>query len=76
MYGYEHYGMGAWGWWWMILVWVIIIVAAIFIIKSIVGKGTGSQHHETPLDVLKRRYAAGEITKEQFDQMKKDLTSG
>jgi putative membrane protein len=76
MYGYEHYGMGAWGWWWMILVWVIIIVAAIFIIKSIIGKGTGSRQHETPLDVLKRRYAAGEITKEQFDQMKKDITSG
>lgn len=28
---------------------------------------------ETPLDVLKMRYAKGEITKEQFDAMKRDL---
>ncbi len=28
---------------------------------------------ERPLDILNRRYAAGEITKEEFDQMKQDL---
>ncbi len=30
---------------------------------------------ETPLDILKARYARGELTKEQFDQMRKDLES-
>ena len=28
---------------------------------------------ETPLDILKRRYATGEIAKEQYEQMKQDL---
>jgi len=29
---------------------------------------------ETPIEILKRRYAKGEITKEQFDEMKKELS--
>lgn len=36
------------------------------------GENTGS---ETPLDLLKKRYAKGEIKKEEFDQMKKDLSN-
>lgn len=28
---------------------------------------------DTPLEILKRRYAAGEVTKEEFDSMKRDL---
>jgi putative membrane protein len=34
---------------------------------------SGAAPLETPLDVLKRRYAAGEITKEQYAEMKKDI---
>ena len=28
---------------------------------------------DTPIDIVKLRYAKGELTKEQFDQIKKDL---
>ncbi len=33
----------------------------------------GTETSESPLDILSRRYASGEITKAEFDQMKQDL---
>lgn len=32
-----------------------------------------SEEKETPLEIIKRRYVKGEISKEEFDRMKKDL---
>ena len=32
-----------------------------------------SSREETPLDIVRRRYAAGEITREQFEQLRRDL---
>lgn len=40
------------------------------------GGGAGHRtddRHETPRRILDRRYANGEITKEQYEQMKRDL---
>jgi putative membrane protein len=31
--------------------------------------------NETPLDILKKRYAKGDITKEEFESLKKDIDS-
>ena len=41
--------------------------------KVLAGIIAESPDSETPLEILKKRYAKGEITKEEFDQMKKDL---
>ena len=47
------------------------------LIRAIVGPGgTGSlqgQGPESPVEILKRRYARGEINREEFEQAKKDL---
>ena len=71
-----------WGWWmgfgWVF--WIIIIALIIGVVRPRhwywrqwpYGPGYPP---ETPLDILKKRYAKGEISKEDFDRMKKDLGS-
>ncbi len=65
------------GWghmWYGWFFWIIILVLLVFIIIRLVGNRQQSPtQNETPLDVLKKRYANGEITKEQFEEMKRDL---
>jgi putative membrane protein len=71
MYGY-HYGMG-----WMVVslvFWILLIAGAVLLVLWIVGKsGRGSRAgvEESALDILKKRYARGEITREQYEEMKK-----
>jgi putative membrane protein len=53
---------------------LILIGVLVYLLFRSSGKGTfSSVSHETPLEILKKRYAKGEITKAQFDEMKKDL---
>ena len=52
---------------------VILIVAAIYWLAREAKSKTKSLSGETPLDILKKRYAGGEITKDDFERMKKDL---
>ncbi len=74
-----------WGGWWIFPIIMFIIMMVFFFLMS--GRRgfrppwmQGSDRHhrestdsETPLEILKKRYAKGEITKEEFDQMKKDI---
>jgi putative membrane protein len=48
-----------------------VIVFVVF--QSGKGKGSESGAGETALDILKKRYARGEITKDEYDNMKKDI---
>ena len=64
------YGFG--GMFMGILFLIALGVAIYFIIQTSKKNATG-QAQETPLDILKKRYAQGEITKEEFDRMKKEL---
>jgi putative membrane protein len=56
----------------MLAFWGVVIAGVILLIRS-VGGTQGALWHETPLTVLKRRYAAGQITREQYEQMRNDL---
>lgn len=56
-----------------ILVLVFVGVILYFLLQGSKSKSPGVPENETPLDILKRRYANGEIDKEEFDLKKKDL---
>lgn len=77
---------GAWGWVggiFMMFFWILVLVAIVLLIRWLLsGGGRAAATHgprppqepaESALDILKKRYAKGEITKEQFDLMKRDL---
>ena len=68
-----HYGFGYGGMFMWIIFLVVIGLLIYFIVQAQKTKGETSTRNESPLDILKRRYAKGEIAKEEFERMKKDL---
>lgn len=86
--GYRNWHMGRWmmgdwgmGWFgmiFMLLFWALIIAGIVFLIRWLVqntgsrsssGVGTGSQ----AMEILKERFAKGEITRDEFESMKKEI---
>jgi putative membrane protein len=59
------------------ILWILFLVLALILVYGLVkGKKVGlsdSPTADSPLDILKRRYAKGEITKEEFDRIKGDI---
>ncbi len=68
-------GYGFFGWLMMFLIWILIIAAVVLGVRWFIdqGKLKGSSVEETPLDILKKRYASGEINKEEFETMRRGL---
>jgi putative membrane protein len=63
------------GWWWVfgVVFWEGLIALIVWGITRLV-RGGGAASRRNPLDIAKERYAKGEISKEEFEQLKKDLT--
>lgn len=66
------WGMGGFGWIFMVIFWVLVIIGVVYLVKLVIG-AKGEEKAETALDILKKRYARGEISKEEFEEKKKDL---
>jgi len=64
-------GLGVFEWLPMILFWLILILGVVVLIRYL--SLSGQSKDKTPLDILKERYACGEINKKEFEEKKKDL---
>ncbi len=58
--------------WFVVLVLVIVVVFFLYHVSK--SKGFNGSIVETPLDVLKRRYAKGDIDKEEYNRKRNDLS--
>lgn len=82
--GYDGWGGNMMGWFggglMMLVFWVLLIAFIVWAVKGFGGKNCCSHHSDSnysdsnALDILKERYAKGEIDKKEFEEKKKDLT--
>lgn len=72
-YGLGSFGM-LFGWVFMIVFWALVIWGIVAFVQWLAKQGS-EKKEDTAMDILKERYAKGEMTKEEFESKKKDLTS-
>ncbi len=81
MGGFDGFG-GAMGFggFWMLLVWALVIGGIVVLVRwAMAGSSPGSvprAPEKSALDILRERYAKGEIRKEEFEQKRRDLETG
>ncbi|OFZ67816.1 MAG: hypothetical protein A2V79_03280 [Betaproteobacteria bacterium RBG_16_56_24] len=67
-----HYG--EWGFWGMHVFWWLFWIAVIVLMFAPFTPVSRRRRRETPLELLQRRYAAGEISTEEYEERKAKLT--
>ncbi|MEW5989052.1 MAG: SHOCT domain-containing protein [Chloroflexota bacterium] len=79
MMGYQ---MGWFGFFWMALFWIAVIALGVWLLARLFPRTTttppaptGGRSEETSLEILKRRYANGELSKTEYEEMRRDLES-
>lgn len=72
-------GVGGMGWGWiglglihMVAFWAVVILIVVALVRWLAGDERPFSEVR-PIDILKARYAKGELTREQFEQMKREL---
>ena len=75
----HNWGM-SWGWGGMLfqlLFWVVIIFLIVWGVKQLAGRSHNSNQltrKDNALEILRERYAKGEIDKQEFETKKRDIT--
>lgn len=71
MWGHmSDYGWGSMGFG-MLLFWGLLFAAVVMLVKC--SKSAKQNQDQSALDILKERYARGEIERDEFEQKKRDL---
>ncbi len=76
---YGQWGMGyGYGGIFMVLWWILIIVGIVAVVKWLTTSASGCRGRQvadkSALDILKERYARGEIEQEEFQRKKRELS--
>ena len=72
------FGFGIGGFIGMVLVWILLIAGAVWLIKQIFSgsvnqPSSASGGEEQAIDILDKRYARGDLDREEYERMKNDL---
>lgn len=69
---YHMWGGAGLGMFFWVLLWLaVIVLAAVGLIKLLQGEGKSAK--KSPIDIVKERYAKGEIDKKEYERLSKDL---
>ncbi|MCL5023791.1 MAG: SHOCT domain-containing protein [Nitrospirae bacterium] len=60
--------------WLFIAVFAVLVVLGVIHLANMISGGRRRTREESPLHILKRRYAKGEISREEFEKMKDELS--
>jgi putative membrane protein len=63
------YGFGIFG----LIFLILVIIGLVLLIKYLWESGGAKREQESALEILKKRYARGDISKEEFEEKKKDM---
>ena len=70
---YEWHGMMGFGGIWMLLIMVLIVVGLVAVVRWLSRDEPSARGGSRALEILKERYARGEIDRETYQRMKADL---
>lgn len=74
--------MPMWNGWWplgmalSVAFWALVVALIVLVVRRALQQGRAARSGiggDAPLKILKRRYASGEIDRDEFDRMKRDI---
>lgn len=70
-------GFGGFGFLWMAIFWIVILAVVFWFLGSLFPRSNTAQPptktNESPLDIVKQRYARGEISRAEYETLLHDL---